>query len=52
MRRIIVAALLAIAALGFTAAPAHADERTCYSPQVLKFDSFEVCMFLPVEPTS
>ena len=51
MRRIIVVALLALAGLGLTAAPAQA-ERTCYTPHIAGFDSYEVCYFLPIELTS
>jgi hypothetical protein len=34
-----------------TASPASASERTCYSPHVAGFDTYEVCYFLPIEPT-
>jgi hypothetical protein len=34
-----------------TAAPASASERTCYTPHVAGFDTYEVCYFLPIEPT-
>ena len=32
-----------------TAAPASADERTCYTPGVAGFDSIQVCHYLPIE---
>jgi hypothetical protein len=48
MRRMIVVVLLALAAVGLSAAPAQA-ERTCYSPGVAGFDTYEVCYFLPIE---
>lgn len=50
MRRILVTVLLALAALGLTAAtasPAQAAERRCYTPSVAGFDTYEVCYFLP-----
>ena len=31
---------------------ASADTRHCYTPHVAGFDSYEVCYFLPIEPTS
>ena len=55
LRRIIAVALLTLSTFGLSgvASQAQAEERTCYSaPQILKFDSYEVCYFLPVEPTS
>lgn len=48
MRRVLLVLLTAGAALAF-AAPASAETR-CYTPHVLKFDSFEVCYDVPVGP--
>lgn len=48
----LLAATAALALPVALAAPAAAedDERTCYSVNNDKLDTFEVCIFLPVEP--
>lgn len=33
------------------AGPATADDRTCYSPRVAGFDTYDVCYYLPIEFT-
>lgn len=50
MRRILVIALLALSALGLTAAtvqPAQADTRHCYTPHVAGYDTIQSCIWLP-----
>lgn len=46
----LLAATAALALPVALAAPAAADERTCYSVNNDELDTFEVCLFLPVEP--
>lgn len=54
MRKLVLA-LVATATVAIplvaTATPASATERHCYTPHVGGFDTYEVCYYLPVEPT-
>jgi len=34
------------------AGSASADTRHCYTPHVAGFDSYEVCYYLPIEPSA
>jgi len=34
------------------AGSASADTRQCYTPHVAGFDTYEVCYYLPIEPSS
>ena len=52
MRRILVLALLALAALGLTAGASPAQADPCYTPHVAGFDSFEVCYNIPLPELS
>ena len=47
-------AFLLAAAAAFTvplAGSSSADERHCYTPHIGSYPSYEVCYFLPIEPT-
>ncbi|MCU1602733.1 MAG: hypothetical protein JWO22_3442 [Frankiales bacterium] len=57
MRKLALLAAAAIPAavtlpLLTTATGSAAAERHCYTPHVAGFDSYEVCYFLPIEPTT
>ncbi len=47
-------AFVLAAAAAFTvplAGSSSADERHCYTPHIGSYPSYEVCYFLPIEPT-
>lgn len=51
------ATILAVTAALFTgllatASSASADTRHCYTPHIGGYPSYEVCYYLPIEPTS
>ena len=46
------AALAIVVAGAMYAGSASADTRHCYTPHVAGFDTYEVCYFLPIEPTA
>ena len=51
MRKLLAVVALAAGLLVATSTSASADTRTCYTPHVAGFNTYEVCYYLPIEPT-